>query len=201
MSGLSSPAFERNRDPILAVLRGLWGSGPRRVLELGSGPGQHVCYFAEALPEVEWQPTEREAALVDSIDAWRGTFHVGNVRPAVLLDVEAPSWGVPTGFDGVLAINVVHMVAEHTVRCILGGAAAHLRLGGHLVVYDCFTWEGAHVSESNARFDEYLRSTGRGGVYSFEAMSAWAEGVGLVEPEVHRLPANNQCVVWSRGGG
>ena len=202
MPHLKSPAFERNREPILGVLLAVWGTSPgARVLELASGPGQHVCYFAERLPEVDWQPTEQEPALVESIDAWRETTRRANVRAARLLDVGQADWGLAGGtFNGALAINFLHMVDEETVRAAMAGVARALEPGGSLVVYDCFRFEGAHVSASNARFDAYLRSSSPGRVYDFEEVDRWAEEVGLGEGRVVRLPANNQCVVWRRLG-
>ena len=42
-----APACERNRDPILEVLRTHFAAC-RRVLEIGSGTGQHAVHFAAA---------------------------------------------------------------------------------------------------------------------------------------------------------
>lgn len=198
-----SPAYPRNRGPILEVLKAMWGAsrGSLRVLELASGPGEHVCYFAAELPHVWWQPTEPQAALRQSIDAWRVTCGLENVGPPLPLDVREGPW--PGGvLDGALAINFFHMVDLETVSSALRGVGARLRAGGELAVYDCFTYGGEHVSESNAAFDARLRQTTAGGrVHEFEEVQAVALEAGFEEAVVHRLPANNQLVVWRRGGG
>ena len=47
----ASEACERNKGPILAVLREELAAS-RRVLEVGSGTGQHAVYFAAGLPQL-----------------------------------------------------------------------------------------------------------------------------------------------------
>ncbi|MBH25901.1 MAG: hypothetical protein CMH57_15955 [Myxococcales bacterium] len=198
MSRLESPAFPRNREPICAVLAEVFTEG-ERVLELASGPGQHVCYFAQRLPRVRWQPSDRDPRAIASTNAWREALGLeGQVASALPLDLDAGPWP-DASFDGAVAINVFHMVGLDTIEQGLVGVAQVMRPGGRLVVYDCFTYDGEHVSESNARFDAMLRQRTRsGGVHAFEAVDAFAARVGLEEPVVHRLPANNQCVVWRR---
>ncbi len=198
---LRSPAFERNRGPILEVLRRVWGGeSPRRILEIASGPGEHACWFASALPQVEWQPTERDAPQVASIDAWRRHLGVGNVLPARRLDVAEEPWAVEAGvWDGALAVNFVHMVDEATLRAALRGLARALRPGGSLVLYECFTFEGGHLSASNAAFDARLRANTPGRVYAWEEVLGWAREVGFGCPELIHLPSNNQGVVLRRG--
>ncbi len=193
-----SPAFARNRSPILEVLRQLWTpkTDPLRVLELASGPGQHALDFAQALPHTAWQPTDANAALLPSIDAWNADQP--NVAAAVKLNVCTDPW--PQGpFDAALAINFFHMVDLRTINDALAGCAAALRPGATLAVYDCFTYDGVHVSDSNARFDAHLKAhTPGGGVHEFNDVNAAALKHGLGAPQIHRLPANNQLVVWTR---
>lgn len=200
MTRLRSPAFARNRDPILEVLERRWrGLSPARVLELGSGPGQHVCYFAQRLEGVHWQPSERAPELLASIDAWRDAEGVAErVAAPILLDVTEAEPAPEALYGGVLAINVLHMVGPEVVRALLDVAARGLARGGELVVYDCFTYEGEHVAPSNVRFDAMLRQSTPGGrVYAIEEVSRWAAERGLMAPEVSWLPANNQCVAWT----
>ncbi|MEO1267092.1 MAG: DUF938 domain-containing protein [Myxococcota bacterium] len=192
---LTSPAFPRNRDPILGVLSATW-TVSARILEIASGPGQHACYFANALPHLSWQPSDRDPRLLQSIDAW--SADVPSVTTALHLDVDTGPW--PAGpFSGALAVNFFHMVGPRSVQNTIEGVARLLTPGGQLVVYDCFTYDGIHVSPSNARFDARLKnSTEAGRVHAFEEVDAFAADVGLINPVVHQLPANNQCVVWTR---
>src|SRR4051794_33266595 len=89
-----SPAADRNKEPILAVLRQVLG--PRgAALEIASGTGQHVAWFAAAMPEWEWQPTEADPALLPVIAARIAQAGLANVRPPVLLDVANAQWPRP----------------------------------------------------------------------------------------------------------
>ena len=195
---VGSPAFERNKDPILGVLQPLWGQGRPRILEVASGPGQHAVYYASLLPKTCWQPTDASERLCRSVDAWVAHEGVGaQVSPALRLDVrEDAAW--PQGsFEGALAINFLHMVDLATVETMLRGAARSLVAGGHLVVYDCFTYGSVHVSPSNEAFDLWLkRETEGGGVHEFDEVDRIACSFGFKSGAVHRLPSNNQCVVW-----
>ncbi|XP_061850041.1 methyltransferase-like 26 isoform X1 [Colius striatus] len=71
MRGAPAPAMQapaaaqRNKGPILAVLREYAGSGAHagrddvlRVLEVGAGAGLHAAYFARELPQTRWQPSD-----------------------------------------------------------------------------------------------------------------------------------------------
>ena len=196
---VASPAYERNKGPILNVLQELWDDASGlKVLEVASGPGQHVCHFAKHFEGFIWQPTDASEVLCRSIDGWREHEGLDAVLPAHRLDVLDPqSW--PKGpFGGALVINFFHMVALETVERTLQGIGGILKPGGLLVVYDCFTYKGHHVNDSNAVFDAWLRRETPGGVHEFTVVDELASESGLVEPRVHRLPANNQCVVWTR---
>ena len=54
MSKQYSAACERNRAPILAVLRNVLAHS-KSLLEIGSGTGQHAVYFGAALSHLTWQ--------------------------------------------------------------------------------------------------------------------------------------------------
>ena len=53
-----SPACERNKQPLLALLQA-WLPERARVLEIGSGSGQHAAYFGANIPALTWQASER----------------------------------------------------------------------------------------------------------------------------------------------
>ena len=63
-----SAAADRNKEPILAVLRQLLGPGGS-ALEIASGTGQHAAWFAAALPGWTWQPTDADASMLPAIAA------------------------------------------------------------------------------------------------------------------------------------
>jgi cyclopropane fatty-acyl-phospholipid synthase-like methyltransferase len=192
-----SPAFERNKEPISGVLSELILDQSLDILEVASGPGQHICHFGAQFPKCSFQPTERSAELLQSIGSWASQMELNNIQPPTLLDVNVSNWNV-AAFDLVVAINFLHMVTKETVSAFLKGSSQTLRSGGHLVVYDCFTYDGLHVSDSNRQFDQHLRATTPGRVYAFELVSQWANQWGLLQPRVIMLPANNQAVVWKR---
>jgi SAM-dependent methyltransferase len=193
---LFAPATGRNRDPILAVLRRVLGSGGR-VLEVASGTGEHVAHFAAALPEVTFQPSEPDPRRRASIDAW--TAGLANVRPAMELDA-AGDWAV-AAVDAVLCINMIHIAPWAACEGLVRGAGRVVGRGGCLVLYGPFRRGGAHTAASNAAFDEGLRAQdARWGVRDLEDVASLAAAAGFGAPEVVEMPANNLTVIWRRGG-
>ena len=191
---LEWPAPNRNRDPILAVLREVLPEHGT-VLEIASGTGQHAAYFSQALPHLVWQPTDTDTAMLASIEAWREEG--GNVLPAVRLDVTWTEW--PVGGDAIVCCNLVHISPWTTTLALLDGAARTLPAGGSLFLYGPYRIGGAHVSESNAEFDADLRSRNPDwGVRDLEAVLEAAAARGLVHDRTVEMPANNRSVVLRR---
>src|ERR1044072_1850737 len=103
---LTSAAAERNKDPILTVLESVLPESGS-VLEIASGTGQHVCFFAAGLPGIRWQPTEPDAPHREAIEARIREAGLRNVEPPIALDVYAARWpGGPT-YQGIISINMV----------------------------------------------------------------------------------------------
>lgn len=191
-----SAACERNREPILAQLRRFL-PGRGRVLEIGSGTGQHAVYFGAHLPELSWQTSDLPSNHPD-IHAWLADEAPPNVLPPVALDVRADVW--PSGpWDAVFTANTCHIMAWDEVEAMFAGAARALRPGGPLCVYGPFNYDGKFTSESNAMFDMSLKAQGEHmGIRNFEDVCRVAESHGLTLVEDCAMPAHNRLIVWKK---
>lgn len=193
-----SPACERNRAPILAVLRTHFADR-RAVLEIGSGSGQHAVHFAAAMPWLSWQCSDVEANLA-GIRAWLDEAGLPNTPPPLALDA-AGTWPART-FDAVFTANTLHIMGWDEVGQCFAGIGQVLDAGGVVVAYGPFRRGGHHTSGSNAEFDGWLRARDpRSGVREFEAVDALARGIGLAMVADVAMPANNACLVWRRQPG
>lgn len=192
-----SAASERNRDPILEVLREVVPSGAF-VLEIGSGPGMHAAWFAKRLPAIVWQPSDVDPAALASIDVWRLEAEAPNLLPPVRLDVLEANWPV-TRADVVYSANVIHISPWECTLALVQGASRMLPPGGLLILYGPFMMEGRHTAPSNAQFDATLRARDpRWGVRDLDAVSAAAKEAGLSLDSIRPMPANNRTVVFRR---
>ncbi|UDM52418.1 DUF938 domain-containing protein [Cupriavidus sp. MP-37] len=189
-----APATERNREPILAVLRQvLPASGT--VLEIASGTGQHAVHFAAALPGITWQPSDPDAAARASIAAWTAHAGLANVRAPLALDVCRQPWGIDAA-DAVVCINMIHIAPWAAAEALFAGAGKLLGPGGVLFLYGPYRRGGAHTAPSNAAFDAQLRATDPDwGVRDMEAVIALGAAQGLRCDEPVPMPANNFCLV------
>lgn len=189
-----SQACENNRAPILAVLERVFARC-RRVLEIGSGTGQHAVHFAPRLPQVQWQPSDVPEHL-PGIEAWRAAEPAANLLPPLALDVRVQPWSVAL-VDGLFTANTLHIMAWEVVETFFAGLRAVLVPGGVLAVYGPFNYGGEYTSESNARFDAWLKSRDpRQGIRAVERVMDLATSSGLVLQEDNAMPANNRLLVW-----
>lgn len=192
-----APAAERNRGPILDVLRRVL---PARgtVLEIASGTGQHVAHFAAALPDLTWQPSDRDDADFASIVAWCVDAGARNTLPPLVLDVTREPW--PVGqLDAIFNANMIHISPWQTCLGLMRGAGRHLSTDGVLVLYGPYKLGGTHTAPSNAAFDDDLRTRDpRWGVRDLDEVARVARDEGLVLDERVSMPANNLTVIFRR---
>jgi cyclopropane fatty-acyl-phospholipid synthase-like methyltransferase len=192
-----SPSAERNREPILAVLREALPAGAR-VLEIASGTGQHAMCFAAALPGVDWQPSDADADARASIAAWIAHDGLPNVRAPLALDVHQPDWGV-TSLDALVCINMIHISPWSATQALFAGASRYLVDGGVLFLYGPYKRGGAHTSPSNDAFDQQLQSRDPSwGVRDMEAVVALGAASGLICEQTVAMPANNFSLVFRK---
>jgi SAM-dependent methyltransferase len=196
---LHAAAAERNRGPILEVLRRvLPASG--LVLEIASGTGQHAAFFAGALPGLRWQPSDPLPAHRDSIRTWGAVAGSDNLAEPVDLDVERTPWPIERA-DAIVNINMIHIAPWTAATALVDGAARVLPPAGVLFLYGPFMRGGRHTADSNQRFDERLRAEDpRWGVRDLDDLAQLAAAAGFGAPEIVAMPANNLSVVFRRGG-
>ena len=191
-----SPASERNRDPILDVLRVHFAQA-RKVLEIGSGTGQHAVHFAAAMQWLTWQCSDR-ADYLPGIRAWLGEAALPNTPPPMELDVAQGPWPSQS-FDAAFSANTLHIMRWPEVEACFAGLEATLAADATLVVYGPFNVGGSYTSDSNRDFDGWLKARDpRSGIRDFEAVDALAAGIGLRLRDDVAMPANNRCRVWRR---
>jgi len=191
-----SESCVQNRNPILAVLRE-WFADRSTVLEIGSGTGQHAVYFGAELPHLVWQ-TADVAQHHAGIRAWLDDAARPNVLPPLTLDVSQMEWRSGR-YDAVFSANTLHIMSWPEVEKFFEGVGKVLEAGGVLAVYGPFNYKGAFTSDSNARFDTWLKARDpASGVRDFEAVDALARAQGLVLQQDVAMPANNRTLVWRR---
>ncbi|TDR38240.1 uncharacterized protein DUF938 [Tahibacter aquaticus] len=192
-----SAACERNREPILGVLRGVF-AGSRQVLEIGSGTGQHAVHFAAALPWLRWQCADREENL-PGIRAWLDEAALPNTPAPLPLDVATGPWPAMP-FDAVFSANTLHIMSWAEVQQMFDGIGRVLGAGGVVAIYGPFNIDGRFSSESNAAFDAALRAAvPHRGIRDRAAVADLAAAQGLQLQADHALPANNRLLVFVRG--
>ena len=189
-----SDACERNKGPILAVLREAFADR-RRVVEIGAGTGQHAVHFARHLQQVIWQPTDR-AEYLPGLAARVAAEGSPNLAAPIELDVLEAPWPELRG-DAVFSANTLHIMSWPAVEALFVGLRDLLEADGVVAIYGPLKYGGRFTTDSNAAFDAMLRERDpASGVRDFEAVDALAAAAGLALQADYTLPANNQLLVW-----
>ena len=191
-----SEACEQNKEPILALLRTVF-SDARDVLEIGSGTGQHAVYFAAQLPHLRWQTSDL-AENHASIHAWLEEAGLENTLAPLSLDVTGTSW--PTHkYDGLFSANTTHIMSWPAVQHMFTGIGKLLDTGATLCLYGPFNYGGNYSSDSNRRFDTWLKDRDpASGIRHFEALDELASANGMTLEADYEMPVNNRLLVWRK---
>jgi len=203
---LDAPAFHRNHQAILGVLRRYLSGQSGDVFEAGSGTGQHVVAFARQFPEIIWWPSDLNENHLLSIEAWRVHAQLPNIRPPRQIDITSSSWGEQMRGEGgasdLLAIfcaNVIHIAPWRVAEGLFAGARQCLRRDGMFFLYGPFKRKGKHTAESNEAFDASLRrGNPEWGVRDVEVVEKLAAANDLSLIEIAEMPANNITLVFRR---
>ncbi len=194
---LDYPATGRNRDALHTVLAEVLPDAGD-LLEISAGSGQHAAYLAPKFPGLRWYPTDYDAGVLGSIDAWAADSGATNLQPAQQLDVTAWPWPLERA-DVVLNINMIHIAPWECTQALMRGVGLVLRPGGLLIMYGPYRIDGAHTAPSNERFDASLRARDpRWGVRDLEKVASAADAEGLQLVQRVPMPANNFTVIYRR---
>ena len=199
MSALAfSTAADRNKQPILDVLRQLLPAHGS-ALEIASGTGQHLAWFAAAMPGWTWQPSDATTDGFADIETRVAQQGLANVRRPVVIDVTAPEWPLDGAcFDLVYCANMLHIAPWPCCAALMLGSARHLASGGRLVTYGPYLEHGVPTSAGNLAFDQSLRARDPAlGIRQREDVEQMAAQAGLRLAARHAMPANNLLLVWT----
>lgn len=204
VQALYSPAAERNKKAIIDVLR-LVLPQQGRALEIASGSGQHVAFFACNMPGWTWLPSDAKPASLASINTLADEASVTNLLPAIALDVLEPDWPLPASMerlDAMLCANMLHISPWATCSALMQGAARYLAPQGRLVTYGPYLVPGLATAPSNLAFDADLRARNPDwGLRQLDAVESAAQQAGLMLIEQISMPANNLMLVFGRASG
>ena len=194
-----APACERNKGPILEVLRRVFVDATD-VLEIGSGTGQHAVWFAAGLPHLVWRTSDLPECHA-GINAWIDDAGLDNIERPHVLDVAHGPWPLASA-GGVFSANTAHYMHWPEVEAMFGGVSDLLPPGGRFALYGPFARDGRHASASNAVFDRMLRAHDPGfGVRDVRVLEGVAaEGAMALEEDV-AMPSNNRILVWRKAPG
>jgi hypothetical protein len=192
-----APATARNSQPLAEVLaRELPASGT--VLEIASGSGEHAVFMARRFPALDWQPSDRDAEALASVDAWAAEARLANLRPAIALDAAAPDWPNVSA-DALLCVNMVHISPWDAAVGLFAGAGRVLGSSAPLVLYGPFVEPDVETAASNHAFDQSLRQRDPAwGLRSTADLDRLAAGHGMTRTARCAMPANNLVLVYRR---
>ena len=191
-----SESCEQNRDPILSVLKDVF-SKVNKVLEIGSGTGQHAVYFGRHLPHLIWEPSDVEENI-PGIRLWLEEAQLANVLSPIVLHVTDTQWPEEV-FDGIFSANTAHIMSWSSVEAMFNGIERVLESGGLFCLYGPFNYHGNYTSESNARFDQWLQMRDpNSGIRDFEALDKIAAEAGMTLDHDYEVPVNNRILVWRK---
>jgi len=191
-----APSCDENRDVILQCIKNLFTEA-ESLLEIGSGTGQHAVYFAQHLSHLKWQPSDL-SEQIEGMNLWFAEAALPQIQPPMVLDVADERW-LKDSIAYVFTANTTHIMSWEKVQLMFAGIGRILKQGGLFAQYGPFNYAGKYTSESNARFDQWLKNRDpQSAIRNFEDVWLLAKENGLILHSDHEMPANNRILVWQK---
>ena len=191
-----SQSCENNKQAILQVIHPVFQQSSM-VWEIGSGTGQHACYFAHQLPHLTWQTTDREEHRA-GINSWIDEAGLNNLPESLKLNVTDHTWPCQQ-IEALFTANTLHIMHWHEVESLFTGLARYLTDKAVVCIYGPFNYKGEYSSLSNKQFDQWLKARDSGsGIRDFEPIEVLAKAAGLTLTKDHAMPANNRLLVFHK---
>jgi cyclopropane fatty-acyl-phospholipid synthase-like methyltransferase len=194
-----SESCVQNRTPIIHIIKPLLATC-ETILEIGSGTGQHAVYFSAEMPYLTWYTSDCEQNH-SGIQQWLDEAKLDNIKPPIVLDVcDQPAWqGLDSSFDAIFSANTLHIMSTSHVECFFAEAASILKPQALLIVYGPFNYQGNYTSDSNARFDNWLKQQNpHSAIRDSEWLDELAEKSAMKRIQDYTMPANNRILVWQK---
>lgn len=191
-----SQACENNKLPILNIISQVF-TRPTTVWEIGSGTGQHACFFARQLPYLTWQATDRIDNL-PGIEAWIEAANLPNLLQPLALDIQDMPWPCDS-IDTLLSANTLHIMSLVEVEILFERLKQYLNPDAKVCIYGPFNYRGQFTSDSNAGFDQWLKAQNPlSGIRDIEYIRELATVAGLTLLNDHAMPANNRLLMFQK---
>ncbi len=191
-----SPSCERNQAVIFETLKLHLRQSDDRVIEVGSGTGQHAVFMGQRLPRVIWQ-TSDVADNHAGIQMWLDEYQLNNVLSPVPYQIGKDAWSMGAGV--VFCANTIHIISEHLVKQLITDMGQHLLPNNRVFFYGPFKYQGSFTSESNATFDLWLKERDvKSGIRDFETINQLMNDQGMSLIDDVAMPANNQMLIFEK---
>ncbi|WP_321323105.1 DUF938 domain-containing protein [Thiomicrorhabdus sp.] len=191
-----SSSSEENKHVILDSIQPLLKDS-KSVLEIASGTGQHAVFFAKNMPHLIWHTSDLLQSH-EGIDRWIFEAQLDNVVRPITLNVSEDTWPTET-YDAIFSANSFHIMSKENVADFFSKLPAILNSTGLVIIYGPFNYHGNFTSESNARFNDWLKSNNsQSGIKDFEWCNELANKAGLVLIDDIEMPQNNRILVWQK---
>lgn len=190
-----SPACERNREPILKVLKDVISPEDRKLLEIGSGTGQHAVYLAPHFPHMIWVTSDvRENHA--GIKMWLEESGAPNIIGPGEFQVGKDDF--PQGnFDVVFTANTFHIMNWKECKTLMKMLGQNLQEGSQVLIYGPFNYQGKFTSQSNADFDASLKERDTlMGIRNIEDVTTNMRKNGFLLSQDYEMPANNRLLLF-----
>ncbi len=190
-----APSCERNQTVILDVLKSIITNSDKHLLEIGSGTGQHAIFMAPNFPHMQWHTSDLKQNHA-GINMWLDDAKLDNISAPIVYE-SGQSDFPDIDVDIVFTTNTLHIMSWQNVKNLIKQLGEKLKSGAKIIIYGPFNYNGRFTSESNAKFDVWLKEQElHRGIRNIENIVQLMADVDIGLEQDIEMPANNRILCF-----